>query len=45
MGIGKIDNYKFFEGFEEIKEVYDLICSWLTEARKNKCAEIFVTVF
>ena len=30
--------------FEETKEVYELICSWLTEAMKKDCKEIMVRV-
>ena len=43
-----IDDLKIYENrkfrFEETKEVYDLICSWLTEAQKNNCKEITVRV-
>lgn len=31
--------------FEETKEVYELIYSWLIEAQKNNCKEITVKVF
>lgn len=43
-----IDDLKIYENrkfrFEETKEVYELICSWLTEAQKNNCEEIKVRV-
>lgn len=43
-----IDDLKIYENrkfrFEETKEVYDLICAWLTEAQKNNCEEITVRV-
>ena len=43
-----IDDLKIYENrkfrFEETKEVYGLICSWLTEAQKNNCGEITVKV-
>ena len=43
-----IDDLKIYENrkfrFEETKEVYELICSWLTEAQKNNCGEITVRV-
>ncbi len=43
-----IDDLKTYENkkfrFEETKEVYELIYSWLTEAQKNNCGEIIVRV-
>lgn len=43
-----IDDLKIYENrkfkFEETKEVYDLICSWLIEVQKNNCTEILVRV-
>lgn len=43
-----IDDLKIYENrkfrFEETKEVYELICTWLTEAQKNNCKEITVRV-
>ena len=43
-----IDDLKIYENrkfrFEETKEVYELICAWLTEAQKNNCKEITVRV-
>ena len=43
-----IDDLKIYENrkfrFEETKEVYEFICSWLIEAQKNKCKEIIVRV-
>ena len=43
-----IDDLKIYENrkfrFEETKEVYELICSWLIEAQKNNCGEITVRV-
>jgi len=43
-----IEDLKSYENrkfrFEETKEVYELICSWLTEAQKNACREITVRV-
>jgi len=43
-----IDDLKIYENrkfrFEETKEVYELICAWLTEAQKNNCEEITVRV-
>lgn len=43
-----IDDLKIYENrkfrFEETKEVYELICSWLTEAQNNNCGEITVRV-
>lgn len=43
-----IDDLKIYENrkfkFEETKEVYELIYSWLIEAQKNHCKEITVRV-
>lgn len=43
-----IDDLKIYQNrkfkFEETKEVYELILSWLTEAKKNNCGEITVRV-
>ena len=43
-----IDDLRIYENrkfrFEETKEVYELIYSWLTEAKKNNCTEIIVRV-
>lgn len=43
-----IDDLKIYENrkfrFEETKEVYELIYTWLTEAKKNKCTEVIVRV-
>ena len=43
-----IDDLKIYENrmfdYKETKEVYELICTWLTEAQKNNCKEITVRV-
>ena len=43
-----IDDLKIYKNrkfrFEETKEVYELICSWLIEAQKNNCGGITVRV-
>ena len=43
-----IDDLKIYEhrifDYKETKEVYELICSWLSEAQKNNCREITVRV-
>ena len=44
-----IDDLKIYKkrnfDYKETKEVYELICSWLTEAQENNCSEITVKVF
>ena len=43
-----IDDLKIYKNrkfdYEETKEVYELICSWLNEAKKNNCKGITVRV-
>lgn len=43
-----IDDLKNYENrtfdYEETREVYELICSWLEKAKKNNCGEIKVRV-
>jgi hypothetical protein len=44
--IDDLENHKNKEfKFEETKEVYELLYSWLVEAQKNNCKEITVKVF
>ena len=43
-----IDDLKIYENrkfdYEETKDVYNLICYWLSKAQKNNCGEITVRV-